>query len=186
MKVDINGSVLELIDGDITKQDTVAIANAANASLAGGGGVDGAIHKAGGPTIMQELNEKYSGCPTGSAVITGAGDLKAKYVIHAVGPRFKDDHRDEELLRSAYQCCLDLCKEHNIESISFPSISTGIYGFPIKKASIIALDTVSKFLERESFLKLARFVLFGEEDYLVYANTAKELVNGNFKKMEMK
>src|SRR5512135_308909 len=129
MKVNIHQSTLEIVQGDITLQDTVAIGNAANSALAGGGGVDGAIHRAGGPTLMSELKGKYRGCPTGSAVITGGGNLRAKYVIHAVGPRYSGSLKDKDLLSSAYRKSLELCTENRIDSIAFPSISTGIYGY---------------------------------------------------------
>src|SRR4030065_2767819 len=160
MKVIINHSSLELLQGDITLQETEAIGNAANSALAGGGGVDGAIHRAGGPVIMSELNAKYKGCPTGSAVITGGGNLKAKYVIHAVGPRYSGSPRDAELLSSAYQKSLELCTENKISSIAFPSISTGVYGYPVEEASRIALKTVIDYLKNHPEIKLIRFVLF--------------------------
>ena len=141
MKVEatISRSTLEIVQGDITLQETEAIGNAANSALAGGGGVDGAIHRAGGPSIMSELKAKYKGCPTGSAVITRGGNLKAKYVIHAVGPRYSGSAKDAELLASAYGKSLGLCSQHNIASIAFPSISTGIYGYPVEEASRLAL-----------------------------------------------
>src|SRR5512136_494025 len=118
----IGGSTLEITQGDITLQDTEAIGNAANSALAGGGGVDGAIHRASGPSIMDELKAKYKGCPTGSAVITRGGNLKAKYVIHAVGPRYSGSAKDAELLAGAYRKSLELCFQHSISSIAFPSI----------------------------------------------------------------
>src|SRR5512136_3174714 len=127
MKVIIQKSILEIVQGDITQQQTEAIGNAANSALAGGGGVDGAIHRAGGPAIMSELKAKYEGCPTGSAVITTGGKLKAKYVVHAVGPRYSGTFRDAELLASAYRKSLELCTKNKIGSVAFPSISTGIY-----------------------------------------------------------
>src|SRR3989304_4742837 len=124
MKVNIHQSTLEVVQGDITQQETEAIGNAANSALAGGGGVDGAIHRAGGSPIMSELRSKYKGCPTGSAVITGGGNLKAKYVIHAVGPRYSGSPRDAELLFSAYRKSLELCAKTKIGTVAFPSIST--------------------------------------------------------------
>ena len=142
MKITIYQSTLEVTQGDITQQDTMAIGNAANSALAGGGGVDGAIHRAGGPAIMAELKARYKGCPTGSAVITGGGNLKARFVIHAVGPRYSGTPKDAELLSSAYRKSLELCTQNKISSIAFPSISTGIYGYPVKEASRIALKTV--------------------------------------------
>src|SRR5512139_1566185 len=134
-KINIGKSTLEVVQGDITLQETEAIGNAANSALAGGGGVDGAIHRAGGPALMAELKAKYEGCPTGSAVITGGGRLKAEHVIHAVGPRYSGTLRDAELLASAYRKSLELCTQHKISSIAFPSISTGIYGYPVEEAS---------------------------------------------------
>lgn len=175
MKVKVNQSQLEVVQGDITQQDTEAIGNAANSALAGGGGVDGAIHRAGGPAIMSELRAKYKGCPTGSAVITGGGNLKAKYVIHAVGPRYSERPKDAELLSSAYQKSLELCTQHKISSIAFPSISTGVYGYPVEEASQIALKTVMDYLKDYPEIKLVRFVLFDSNTYRVYEEALKEL-----------
>ncbi len=175
MKVRINNCLLELVEGDITKQDTEAIVNAANEQLIPGGGVDGAIHRAGGPSIAEEAR-KYERCPTGSAVITGAGNLKAKYVIHAVGPRYKDGkHGEADLLASAYRSALNLCLEKKIDSVAFPSLSTGAYGYPLEEASRIALRTIIDFLEEHHFPKLVRMVLFGKEAYKAYEKALKEL-----------
>ena len=148
MKVTVNQSTLEIVQGDITQQDITAIGNAANSALAGGGGVDGAIHRAGGPAVMSELKVKYKGCPTGSAVITGGGHLKAKYVIHAVGPRYSGSPKDAEHLSGAYRKSLELCSQNKIDSIAFPSISTGIYGYPVEEASRIALKTDHRLFKR--------------------------------------
>ena len=175
MKEMVHQSVLEVVQGDITQQDTEAIGNAANSRLAGGGGVDGAIHRAGGPTIMADLRTKYTGCPTGSAVITGGGNLKAKYVIHAVGPIYSGSSKDAQLLSSAYRTCLELCTQHKISSIAFPSISTGVYGYPVEEASPIALKTVKDYLKDHPEIKLVRFVLFDSNTYRVYEGTLKEL-----------
>jgi len=175
MKVNINKSILEIVQGDITLEETDAIGNAANSQLAGGGGVDGAIHRAGGPSIMAELRAKYKGCPTGSAVITGGGNLKAKYVIHAVGPRYSGSPKDPELLSSAYRRSLELCTENKISSIAFPSISTGVYGYPVEEASGIALKTVIDYLKDHPEIKLVRFVLFDSKTYNAYENALKEL-----------
>jgi O-acetyl-ADP-ribose deacetylase (regulator of RNase III) len=172
----IGRSTLEVVQGDITLQDTEAIGNAANSALAGGGGVDGAIHRAGGPSIMAELKAKYKGCPTGSAVITGGGHLKAKYVIHAVGPRYSGSPKDAGLLAGAYRKCLELCSENNISSIAFPSISTGVYGYPVEEASRIALSTVIDYLEKRQDIKLIRFVLFDANTYHVYEAALKKLI----------
>ncbi len=176
MKVSVHQSTLEVVQGDITQQETEAIGNAANSALAGGGGVDGAIHRAGGPSIMSELKAKYKGCPTGSAVITGGGNLKAKYVIHAVGPRYSGSGKDAELLSSAYRKSLELCTQNKISSIAFPSISTGIYGYPVEEASQIALKTVMDYLKNHPEIKLVRFVLFDSNTYRVYEETLTELI----------
>lgn len=176
MKVTIDSSTLELVQGDITKQDIEAIANAANSRLAGGGGVDGAIHRAGGPSIMDECR-KIGGCPTGHAVLTTGGNLKAKYVIHAVGPIYRSGHSGEaDLLKSAYLSCLKIASEKGIKSIAFPSISTGVYGYPIDEASKIALTTCWDYLSEHTEIELVRFVLFGNANYLAYEKTLKEIV----------
>jgi len=176
MKATVYQSTLEVVEGDITLQDTEAIGNAANSALAGGGGVDGAIHRAGGPTLMSELRAKYKGCPTGSAVITGGGNLRAKYVIHAVGPRYSGSPKDPELLASAYRKSLELCSQNKISSIAFPSISTGIYGYPVEEASRIALKTAVDYLKDHPEIKLVRFVLFDSRTFEVYETTLKTLI----------
>ena len=163
---------IEFVKGDITQQDTEAIGNAANSRLAGGGGVDGAIHRQGGPAIMKELKEKYRGCLTGSAVLTGGGNLKAKYVLHAVGPVYSGKPKDSDLLASAYRRSLELCSQHKITSIAFPSISTGAYGYPVREAAQIAVKTVSDYLECHPEIKLARFILFDAHTFEVYRNQA--------------
>lgn len=175
MKANVHQSTLEIVQGDITQQETEAVGNAANSHLAGGGGVDGAIHRAGGRSIMDELKSKYKGCPTGSAVITGGGNLKAKYVIHAVGPIYSGSPKDAQLLSSAYRTCLELCTQHQISSIAFPSISTGVYGYPIEEASRVALKTVKDYLKDHPEIKLVRFVLFDSKTFRVYEETLKEL-----------
>jgi O-acetyl-ADP-ribose deacetylase (regulator of RNase III) len=176
-KVKIEECVLELVQGDITEQDTEAIVNAANERLIPGGGVDGAIHKKGGPSILEELRAKYTHCPTGQAVITGAGNLKAKYVIHAVGPIYKDGKSGEpELLASAYKNSLLKALEYNIDSISFPALSTGAYGYPLKDAAQIALKTVIEFLKENKKPKLVRFVLWGEESYKTFEEVLNTLL----------
>jgi len=175
MKRNVQKSTLEVVQGDITQQDTEAIGNAANSALAGGGGVDGAIHRAGGPTLMAELRAKFKGCPTGSGVITGGGNLKAKYVIHAVGPRYSGSSKDPELLSSAYRKSLELCSQNKISSVAFPSISTGIYGYPVEEASRIALKAVIGYLKDHPEIKLVRFVLFDSNTYRVYEGALKEL-----------
>jgi O-acetyl-ADP-ribose deacetylase (regulator of RNase III) len=176
VRATVHQSTLEIVQGDITQQDTEAIANAANSALAGGGGVDGAIHRAGGPTLMLELRAKYKGCPTGSAVITSGGNLKANHVIHAVGPRYSGSPKDPELLSSAYRKSLELCSQNKISSVAFPSISTGIYGYPVEEASRIALKTVMDYLENHPEIKLVRFVLFDSNTFDVYKESLKEFV----------
>jgi O-acetyl-ADP-ribose deacetylase (regulator of RNase III) len=175
MKATIHQSTLEVVQGDITHQDTEAIGNAANSALAGGGGVDGAIHRAGGPSIMSELKARYKGCPTGSAVITSGGNLKTKFVIHAVGPRYSGSPKDPELLSGAYRKSLELCTQNKISSIAFPSISTGIYGYPVEEASRIALKTVMDYLKNHPDIKLVRFVLFDSKTFDVYKESLKEM-----------
>jgi O-acetyl-ADP-ribose deacetylase len=175
-----NGRSLQLLRGDITKVPVDAIANAANAQLGGGGGVDGAIHAAGGPSIMQELDvirRKSGGCPTGSAVATTAGMLPAKYVFHAVGPIYQGGSSGEaELLASAYRSCLKLAEDKMIEYMSFPSISTGIYGYPLEEAAPIAIRTVAEHLNNpDNKLQRAVFVLFDERTHGAYAKALDAL-----------
>jgi O-acetyl-ADP-ribose deacetylase (regulator of RNase III) len=171
MQTKVNNTKLSLIQGDITQQDTEAIVNAANTSLLGGGGVDGAIHRVGGPEILEQckkIRAKQGGCPTGEAVITTGGKLKAKYVIHTVGPVWSGGNQNENLLlENAYRNSLTLAKDKGIRSISFPSISTGAYRFPIDDAARIALSTVRDFLEHHDFEEV-RFVLFSDRDLKVY------------------
>ncbi len=159
---------LEIILGDITEQQTEAIVNAANSRLAGGGGVDGAIHRCGGPEIMAELKAHYIECPTGSAVITKGGKLKAKFVIHAVGPVYSGNSKDSGLLMRAYQSSLELCSERQIKTVSFPSISTGAYRYPVQEAAAIAVKTVSDYVKSHPEIELVRFVLFDEATRQVY------------------
>jgi O-acetyl-ADP-ribose deacetylase (regulator of RNase III) len=169
MDVRIHDAVLSLVEGDITKEETDAIVNAANSRLAGGGGVDGAIHRAGGPSIM-EACRKIGWCPTGQAVITTGGNLKARYVIHTVGPVYRDGTRGEaELLASAYRESLKLASGNGLKSIAFPSISTGAYGFPLEEAAAISLSTVMDYLKEHRDIRLVRFVLFGRNAYDVFA-----------------
>ncbi|MFQ5354707.1 MAG: O-acetyl-ADP-ribose deacetylase [Thermodesulfobacteriota bacterium] len=177
MDATIGNATLSLERGDITLAETEAIGNAANSRLAGGGGVDGAIHRAGGPSIMAECR-KIGGCPTGKAVLTGGGNLKARYVIHGVGPVYHGGSKGEaELLRSVYAESLSIASEKGIRSISFPSISTGVYGFPIEEASRIALSTVIEFLKKDEVLELVRFVLFSHGDLKVYEEALVELLH---------
>jgi O-acetyl-ADP-ribose deacetylase (regulator of RNase III) len=166
----INGVTLALLQGDIVKVQADAIVNAANSALAGGGGVDGAIHRAGGPSIMQACRE-IGGCPTGSAAATTAGRLPAKYVFHAVGPIYRGHPEDERLLKSAYQSCLDLAEQYKIESIAFPSLSTGIYGYPLHLAAPIALRTIVEHVKKPTSLKQVIMVLYGDSSYQAFEDT---------------
>lgn len=176
MELSINKSTLSLVEGDITRQDTGAIVNAANKSLRGGGGVDGAIHRAGGPMILEECIQ-IGRCETGEAVITTGGNLKAKYVIHTVGPVYRDGlHNEPKLLENAYKNSLKLASSKGIKSIAFPSISTGAYGYPLEDAAGIALKTAITYLKENTDIKLIRFVLFGEKTLEVYAMVLKRLV----------
>jgi O-acetyl-ADP-ribose deacetylase len=175
MEVKINNSTLSLVEGDITKEETDAIVNAANSRLAGGGGVDGAIHRAGGPSIMEECRQ-IGGCPTGQAVITTAGNLKAKYVIHAVGPVYHGGTRGEAaLLKSAHLESLKLASAKKLRSISFPAISTGVYGYPVNEAALIALRTVIDYLKEHADIGLIRFVLFGRKTYEIFAEELRKI-----------
>jgi O-acetyl-ADP-ribose deacetylase (regulator of RNase III) len=176
MKVRIINSTLELVEGDITKQKVDAIVNAANTSLLGGGGVDGAIHRAGGPAILAEC-KKIGGCPTGEAVITTGGNLLAKHVIHTVGPVWQDgSHKEPELLRNSYKNSLRQAENNKLNSIAFPSISTGAYRFPIDKASRIALSKAIEHLKGKTAIKTVRFVLFGTVAFEAYKNTLQQLL----------
>ncbi len=176
----IKQTKLSILLGDITKQNTAGIVNAANPSLMGGGGVDGAIHRAGGPAILEECRQIVSrqGClPTGKAVITTGGNLEAKYVIHTVGPVWHGGDKGEpELLASAYRESLKVATENNLTSISFPSISTGAYGYPVADAARVAIKAVVSFLsEADTSLKEVGFVLFDSRTYESYQSALKEL-----------
>ncbi|HSB79764.1 MAG TPA: O-acetyl-ADP-ribose deacetylase [Candidatus Methylomirabilis sp.] len=176
--VQIGSSRLELVEGDITQQDTEAIVNATNTSLLGGGGVDGAIHRAGGPQILEEC-KKIGGCPTGEARITTAGRLKAKWVIHTVGPVYRDGkHREPELLANAHRNSLRLASEKGIKSVAFPSISTGAYGYPMAEAARTGLRTVIEYLKAHPEIALVRFVLFGQAALRTYDAVLAELSPG--------
>jgi O-acetyl-ADP-ribose deacetylase len=175
MEVRINKSVLSLVEGDITTEETDAIVNAANSRLAGGGGVDGSIHRAGGPAIMQE-SRRIGGCPTGHAVITTAGNLKAKYVIHTVGPVYQGGTKGEAaLLKSAHLESLKLVSAKKLKSVAFPAISTGVYGYPVDEAAHIALTTVIGYLKEHTDIELVRFVLFGRKTYEIFAEELKKI-----------
>jgi len=159
---------IQLVKGDITKMEVDAIVNAANSGLRGGGGVDGAIHRAGGPRIMEECR-KIGGCPTGEAVITSGGRLPAKYVIHAVGPVWHGGNKSEEaLLESAYKNSLKVALENGVKSIAFPNISTGVYGFPKDRAASIAVNSAQNFLNAAKADFEIFFVCFDDENYSLY------------------
>ena len=181
MEFGINGHLLMLLEGDITEVAVDAIVNAANSQLAGGGGVDGAIHRAGGPSIMAELDairSKIGVCPTGKAVVTAAGHLPASYVIHAVGPIYENGQQGEpELLASCYRTAMELASERGARTISFPSISTGVYGYPLGEAAGVALGAVSEFLRQPGHsIEKAIFVLFGSLAYQAHAEAAQRLL----------
>src|SRR5687768_10821535 len=163
---------IEVIQGDITTLDVDAIVNAANSSLMGGGGVDGAIHRAGGPAILEEcrrIRDRQGGCPTGGAVITSGGNLPAKHVIHTVGPVWQDGGaQEDELLASAYRRSLELARDHGIRTIAFPNISTGIYGFPKERAAEIALREIRTFLATEPIPERVTFACFDSENLEIY------------------
>jgi O-acetyl-ADP-ribose deacetylase (regulator of RNase III) len=178
MKTRIRNAVLELVEGDITTQDVDAIVNTANNSLLGGGGVDGAIHRAGGPQILAE-SRQLRGCDTGDAKITTGGRLPARYVIHAVGPVYRREGQEgaARLLASAYQRSLEVAEENGLATVAFPSISTGAYGYPLDEAAPVALGTVIDYLaaEPETSIRLVRFVLYGHRAYEAYARALARL-----------
>jgi O-acetyl-ADP-ribose deacetylase (regulator of RNase III) len=175
MQVRVGQSVMELVEGDITRQEVDAIVNAANPSLRGGGGVDGAIHRAGGPKILEECLQ-IGGCPTGEARITTGGNLKARYVIHTVGPVYKDGrHGEAELLASCYRESLKLAAARGLKTLAFPAISTGAYGYPVAEAARIALQTVKGYLLEHPEIEGVRFVLFGHLTFEAYAQAMKEI-----------
>ena len=169
----INAISLEIVQGDITREETDAIVNAANSRLAGGGGVDGAIHRAGGPNIMEECL-KIGGCPTGTAVITTAGNLKAKKVIHTVGPIYRGgDKMEAQLLKNAYWSSLDLARENGLNSVAFPAISTGVYGYPLEEAAEIAVGAGVEYAGIFDQPMLIRFVLFDSTAYKAFSRALK-------------
>ena len=182
MEFKVGNATLQIIMGDITDVEADAIVNAANSTLMGGGGVDGAIHRKGGPKILEECKriretEWPDGLPTGKAVITSGGNLKAKHVIHTVGPVwFGGLHVEAELLKQAYRNTLKLAASKGLKTIAFPSISTGAYGYPIEEASRIALAAVKTFLEKEDRIETVIFVLHSERDLEVYLDAAKTLL----------
>jgi O-acetyl-ADP-ribose deacetylase len=177
MEYQVGRSAIELIRGDITEQRVDAIVNAANGALAGGGGVDGAIHRAGGSSIMEECR-RIGGCPTGSAVATRAGDLPARHVIHAVGPIWRGGGANEAaLLGSAYRRALEVARDLGDQSVAFPSISTGAYGYPITDAARIAITAIREFLQSNpDAIERVRLVLFSDSDLAVYRGAAQDLL----------
>jgi O-acetyl-ADP-ribose deacetylase len=183
MEFHVGNAIFELIKGDITETETDAIVNAANSSLMGGGGVDGAIHSKGGPKILEECKriretEWPDGLPTGKSVITSGGNLKAKYVIHTVGPVWLGGfHVESELLKQAYRNSLKLAVVKGIKTIAFPSISTGAYGYPIEEASLIAVKTIKDFLEKDDKIAKVVLVLFSDSAFEIYLKTTKSLLH---------
>lgn len=177
MKVNSETQKLHIIQGDITLEDTDVIVNAANKSLRGGGGVDGAIHRVGGPRILKECIEKYpTGCQTGEARITSGGLLKAKWIIHTPGPIWRGGgHNEEKLLTNSYKNSFQLAESVKATSISFPSISTGVYNFPIEKAAPIAIGTVLSLLPSKTIQKV-NFVLFSQSDYDLYLKVYNQFI----------
>ncbi|MFP3880268.1 MAG: O-acetyl-ADP-ribose deacetylase [Dehalococcoidia bacterium] len=184
MQVTVKKTKVSVVQGDITQQATEAIVNAANPGLMGGGGVDGAIHRVGGPAILEECKEIVAGqgrLPTGRVVITGGGNLKARYVIHTVGPIWHGGTKNEsQLLESAYYECLQLATEKELASISFPSISTGAYGYPLDEAARIAASTVVSFLKkRATSVREVVFVLFDDRTYESYRSALQEVTGSS-------
>jgi O-acetyl-ADP-ribose deacetylase len=172
MRFRVNRSIVELVQGDIVDQDVDAIVNAANSSLLGGGGVDGAIHHAAGPELLAECRT-LGGCPTGEARITRGYRLKARHVIHAVGPVYHGRPREAELLAGAYRSSLELASQHGIKTIAFPSISTGAYSYPLEEAAPIALRTIRDYLAAHPEIEIVRLVLWDGEARVAYERAAR-------------
>jgi len=176
MEVAISKSRLALVQGDITEEETDAIVNAANSRLAGGAGVDGAIHRAGGPSIMEECR-KIGYCPTGQAVITTGGNLKAKYVIHTVGPVYRGGTQGEAgLLASCFTESLKLAASRGLKSVAFPAISTGVYGYPLDEAAEVSLKAVIDYLRSHTDIELVRLVLFDRRSLDVFTEALRKLI----------
>ena len=178
MIVEFGACRIELVQGDITRQQADVIVNAANSELAGGGGVDGAIHRAAGPKIMDETRKNYpEGCPTGHAVATGAGSLAAQHIFHAVGPIWQGGHKDEPaLLAAAYVKCLELAIKKNCDSVAFPAISTGVYGYPIDLAAETSLTATREFLREQGKPGLVKFILFDAGSYAAFARVLEDVL----------
>ncbi len=170
MRIKVNQTIIELQQGDITKQDVDAIVNAANTSLLGGGGVDGAIHRAAGRELVQECMT-LRGCKTGDAKITDGYNLTARHIIHAVGPVYRKNSDAPELLASAYQRSLEIARENNIKTIAFPAISTGVYGYPLREASQITLTTLRDFALEDTSIEQMIIVLFTADAYDIFSDT---------------
>ncbi|MFZ7104300.1 MAG: O-acetyl-ADP-ribose deacetylase [Peptococcaceae bacterium] len=183
MEIKINKTMIKLVKGDITDQETEAVVNAANPTLLGGKGVDGAIHSKGGPQILarcKEIRREKGDLPTGEAVITTAGNLKAEYVIHTVGPVWQGGNNyEDELLAKAYVNSLKKAAENGIKTISFPSLSTGAYGFPTERAALISCRAVGRFLQYHDFFTEIRFVLFSDRDYAIYLKAWENTLKGS-------
>ena len=178
MQFHVNQALIELVGGDITEQDVDAIVNAANSSLLGGGGVDGAVHRAAGRELLEECRQ-LGGCPTGEARITRGYRLKARHIIHAVGPVYRRRPEDAVLLGSAYRSSMELATQHGLTSLAFPAISTGIYGYPKEEAGRIALGTVKSYLEQHTGITLVRFVLWDRDGTRAAYEAAAKQVFGS-------
>ncbi len=179
MQIKIGDSTIELVQGDITRQNVDAIVNAANTSLLGGGGVDGAIHRAAGSQLLAECRT-LGGCRTGSAKITGGYNLPARHVIHAVGPVYHDgEHGEPALLESAYRTCLHLASENQCVSVAFPAISTGIYGYPMEDAARIAFDTIIDYLREHPEIALVRYVLYDSRAMETHRRVLEQVTGKN-------
>lgn len=175
MNTKVKNTIVDWVQGDITKEKVDAIVNAANKTLLGGGGVDGAIHRAGGPAIL-EACKKLNGCETGDAKITTGGNLPATYVIHTVGPIYRDGkHGEPELLASCYRRSLEVALENGVKTIAFPAISCGVYGYPVDEAATIAANAVKTFLTHHSGIDLVRFVLFNKPMYDSFAAVLEKI-----------
>ena len=177
-EINYGNSILRIIQGDITKQETDAVVNAANNRLAPGGGVAGAIHRVAGVELWEEC-KKLGGCETGEAVITKGYNLPAKWIIHTVGPIYSLSEEDPKLLSSCYENSLKLADREGIQTISFPAISTGAFGYPIREAARVAVDTICKTLKNLSSVEMVQFVLFDLKAYNVFEEVLKEVKNGD-------